>query len=290
MNQIQKTIDKIDNYQQRHRFWGFSHAVIKKYSKDNAGYWAALLTYYGFLALFPLLMVLATLSTNLLGDYPGLEKAIIDGVNNYFPVLGTQLSSHIHGLQSSGLALIVGMLFTIYGTRGVAEVFRRGLRKIWGFDPAKSDGFPKGLLKSLAIIVVGGIGFITAAVIASYAASAGHGWFYVAGSVLVNLFILFWVFIFLINFSLPKHVGYKDIKLGAACAAIGIVILQSLGGYILTRELKGLDALYSYFALTLGLLFWIYLQAQTVYYANEIAVVNSKKLWPRSFKSSPKKS
>jgi hypothetical protein len=67
------------------------------------------------------------------------------------------------------------------------------------------------------------------------------------------------------------------------------VILQMLGGYILTRELRNLDALYSYYALTLGLLFWIYLQAQTIYYANEIAVVRSKKLWPRSFTSGKNK-
>jgi uncharacterized BrkB/YihY/UPF0761 family membrane protein len=82
--------------------------------------------------------------------------------------------------------------------------------------------------------------------------------------------------------SLPKHVSLKEIRGGAAVAAIGLVLLQALGGYLLTRELKNLDALYSNFAIPLGLLFWIYLQAQMLFYAIEISSVHAQRLWPRS--------
>ena len=54
---------------------------------------------------------------------------------------------------------------------------------------------------------------------------------------------------------------------------------------MLRQELKNLDAVYSYFAVALGLLFWIYLQAQTVYYAVEIASVRSLSLYPRSMQT-----
>ncbi len=289
MNRLDKFINKLDAYQQRHHLSGFSYAVIKKYGDDRAGYWAALLTYYGFLALFPLLMILTTIANNTLNNYPELEKAITDGVTDYFPVLGEQLAGHINALQSNGFALVVGILFTLYGARGVAEVFRHGLRKVWGLEGRAKDGFPGGLIRSMAIIVVGGLGFILASVIASFAAAAGQGWGFRLVSLALNLLILFALFIFLIKASLPKHITLRETWLGAACAAVGLVILQSLGGYILTRELRSLDALYSYFALTLGLLFWIYLQAQVIYYANEIAVVSSKKLWPRSFNSDKNK-
>jgi len=283
MNFAQKQINRVDKIQQRHRFLSFTYAVIKKYGSDDTGYWAALLTYYGFLSLFPLLMVLTTIANNVLGSYPDLEKTVLDSVNSYFPVLGSQLSAHIHGLQTSGIALMAGILFTLYGARGVADVFRHGLRKVWGVETDKPDGFPKGLIKSLGIVVIGGLGFLSASIIASLAAGAGHGWGFRLASVGVNLFILFWLFIFLINASLPKQVTLKETRLGAVCAAVGLVLLQTLGGYIINRELKNLDALYSFFAVTLGLLFWIYLQAQTIYYANVIAVVHSKNLWPRSF-------
>lgn len=288
MKRLQRFINKLDAYQQKHRFSGFSYAVVKKYGDDNAGYWAALLTYYGFLALFPLLMILTTITDNTLNNYPDLQQAITDGVTDYFPVMGEQLSGHIHGLQSNGLALVAGILFTLYGARGVAEVFQYGIRKVWGQETKTKDSFAVRLVRSLTIIIVGGLGLISAAVIASLAAAAGQGWAFRGVSLALNLIILFCLFNFLINVSLPRHITLRDTWLGAACAALGLVILQALGGYILTRELRSLDALYSYFALTLGLLFWIYLQAQTIYYANEIAVVSSKKLWPRSLKSSQK--
>jgi uncharacterized BrkB/YihY/UPF0761 family membrane protein len=78
------------------------------------------------------------------------------------------------------------------------------------------------------------------------------------------------------------HVTFRDIDVGAAAAAIGLVILQSVGAYVLTHQIKNLSALYSNFAIPLGLLFWIYLQSQMLYYAMEIASVRAKGLWPRS--------
>jgi uncharacterized BrkB/YihY/UPF0761 family membrane protein len=203
-------------------------------------------------------------------------------LTNYFPLLGNQLSTHVHSLRRSGLALVIGILFTLYGARGVANAFRQGVRQLWGVPKSQNDGWPQSVIKSLSLIIVGGLGFIVASISAGWTSAAGHGLAFRGLSIVVNLFILFWLFTFLLNVSLPRHVSLKETRSGAAAAAIGLVILQALGGYILARELKSLDALYSYFALALGLLFWIYLQAQTLYYAVEIAAVSSKKLWPRS--------
>jgi uncharacterized BrkB/YihY/UPF0761 family membrane protein len=134
----------------------------------------------------------------------------------------------------------------------------------------------------LAIIVIGGSGLLIASLSAGVAANAGKGILFVVLSTLVNLFILFWMFIILLNLSLPKHVTVAELRAGAATAAIGLVILQTVGNYLLGRELKSLDALYSNFAITLGLLFWIYLQTQILYYSIELANVHANKLWPRS--------
>lgn len=279
MKQIQNLINSVDRYQQRHRLPGFVYAVIKKYGKDKAGYQAALLTYYGFLSLFPLLLVATTLVHGAAGGNSHLQSTLIKGITDYFPALGSQLSSSVGGLHRSGLALAAGILLTLYGTRGVADVFRNGIQKVWGVD--EEEGFPLKPLKSLAMIVVGGLGFLGTSLLVGLL--GGHGWLLGIVSILVNLFILFWLFSFLINISLPKHVPLKDTRLGAASAAVGLVILQAVGVALLSHQLKSLDALYSNFAIPLGLLFWIYLQAQMLYYAAEIAVVSSQKLWPRRF-------
>jgi membrane protein len=282
MKQIDKLVVRVNHLQQRNGWLGFVYAVIKKYGEDDAGHRAALLTYYSFLSLFPLLLIVTTIASTIGRDHPDAQNTIINSVTSYFPVLGDQLSNHIHTLHKSGWALIFGLLVTFYGARGVADVFRGGVNAIWRIPKDKQDGFPKSLFKSFGLIIVGGLGLITASVLAGMAAAAGRGLDFRLLAIAVNLFVLFWVFVFLLNFCLPKHVSAKEVRPGAAVAAIGLVLLQSLGGYILTRELKNLDALYSYFAVSLGLLFWIYLQAQVLYYAVEIASVKSLKLWPRS--------
>ena len=282
MKIIQKFIDHLDNIQRKSQFLGFMHAVIKKYNDDRMGPQAALLTYYGFLSLFPLLLVLTTLAGILSADYPDVHDKVIQGMTSYFPVLGGQLSDHIHGLHKTGFALIAGLLLTLYGARGVADAFRNGVNHIWGVPYQKRDGFPKSLGKNFAVIFLGGFGLLTASFTASIAASAGPGLGFKILSLGVNLFVLFWSFIIILNISLPKHVTVAEVRSGAATAALGLVSLQIVGRILLAKELKNLDALYSNFALTLGLLFWLFLQSQVIYYAVEIAYIRAKKAWPRS--------
>jgi YihY family inner membrane protein len=282
MKALRATIRKIDTWQQRHRWSALAYAVIKKYGEDESGRQAALLTYYGFLSLFPLLLVLTTLTSVIAQNHPHLQRDVIQSVTNYFPVLGGQLSTHITTLHKNGVALLVGVIFTLYGARGVADAFRRGVQHIWQVPKNQQPGFPKTVVNSLVIIIVGGLGFIAASISTGFAAAAGHGPAFRLLSIGVNLFILFWLFTFLLNFCLPKRVPIRDTRAGALAAAIGLVILQALGSYLLKNELKRLDALYSYFALALGLLFWIYLQAQMMYYSVTLAAVRAQKLWPRS--------
>ena len=282
MSTTKRLFQRFDRLQQSHRTLAFIVAVIKKYGDDQTGNRAALLTYYGFLALFPLLLVLTTVTQIIAASHQNIQNDIVSAATSYFPVLGDQLSSHIHTLHKTGFALIVGILFTLYGARGVANAFRQGVTHIWGIPRSKQDSFPASTLKNLIIIIVGGVGFIAAAICTSFAANAGHGPLFRTVSLLINVFILFWLFTFLLKITLPKNVRLQETYLAAACASIGLVILQLIGGYLLTRQLKNLDALYSYFALALGLMFWIYLQAQVLFYALEIATVHNKKLWPRS--------
>lgn len=287
MNHIQKVLSSIDKFQQKHVVPGFIYAVIKKYGDDRAGYQAALLTYYGFLSLFPLFLILTTVLASIADTHPELQKTLVESITSYFPGLGNQLSTHVSTLHRAGPALIIGLLFTFYGTRGVADAFRYGVNTIWQIPRNKQDEFPKSLLKSTGLIFIGGAGFMLASFISTYAAAvAGHGILFTLLSGLISMFILFWLFLVLLKLSLPTHIGLKQTGIGAASAAVGLVLLQSFGGYVLARELKNLDALYSSFALALGLLFWIYLQAQVLYYSVEIATVEAHRLWPRSLTGS----
>jgi YihY family inner membrane protein len=282
MNIVDKTVRKLDTWQRRRRLPAFAFAVIKKYGEDEAGYQAALLTYYAFLAMFPLLLIATTLATIVSGNHSELDNTVTNSVSNYFPVLGRQLSAHVSTLHQNGPALFIGILVAFYGTRGVADAFRHGVQKLWGIPKSEWDGFPESWFKSFQLIIYGGLGFILASIMAGLAGSAGHGLLFRLLSVVVNVLILILLFTVLLNLSLPRHVTIREIRPGAITAALGLVIFQTLGSFLVAHELKHLDALYSYFAISLGLLFWIYLQAQVLFYAVEIAVVSTQVRWPRS--------
>ena len=53
-------VGRFDAYQRRHRWLGVPIAVSYKFVDDQGGYLAALITYYGFLSLFPLLLIFST--------------------------------------------------------------------------------------------------------------------------------------------------------------------------------------------------------------------------------------
>jgi YihY family inner membrane protein len=285
MNAIDKFINRINKLQQKHPVVAFTVAVVKKYNDDNAGTHAALLTYYSFLALFPLLLLLTTVLDTVVGVHSHIRTTIIDGVTSYFPLLGSDLTSHVHEIHKNGIALMAAILLIFYGTRGVANNFTKSVQDIWLIPDKNRDGFPKNLFRSISLILVGGIGLILTSVTASLATAGTHGLIYRAIDILVNALMLFAIFSTLLNLSLPKHVTVGETKLGAAVATVGLIILQIVGGYVLSHELKHLSALYSYFAITLGLMFWLYLQAQVLYYSIEISIVSSQSLWPRSLNS-----
>ncbi|HEY1063704.1 MAG TPA: YhjD/YihY/BrkB family envelope integrity protein [Candidatus Saccharimonadales bacterium] len=283
MNIVQKTINGIDAFQRRHKYPAFLIGVIKKYGNDQAGYQAALVTYYGFLALFPLLLILTTVAGIISENNTAFGQRLLEGVGTYFPVFEKTLADSIQGVGRNGFALVVGLLFALYGARGIADAFRNAVNHIWHVPIAKRSGFPRAQIRSFGLIIGGGGGFIAAAVIAGWAASAGRGWSSAIVSVAINLVILYLVFMFIFRVSLPLHIGRNRFRISAIISAIGLATLQMVGAAILQMEAARLANTYSaVFATTLGLLAWIYLQIQVVMYATEIATVKDGRLWPRS--------
>lgn len=281
MNIIEKTTQRFDSYQRQHPKMSFVYAVIKKYGDDEGGHQAALMAYYGFLSLFPLLLVLATVIRLTLRGESGLRQTIINGATNYFPMIGNDLQKSVHSMGGTGLALVVGVLITFYGARGVADVFRYMVNHVWEVPHVRRTGFPWSLLRSLRMILVGGFGLLLAPLISGYTTAVGRGPLFWLASLIISLLILFGVFLFLIYASLPHRHAFRDTWPSALMSAIGLLVLQSLGSLLITRQLKHLGDLYGTFAIVLGLLFWLYLQAQVIVYAFEAGTVKALKLYPR---------
>ena len=82
-------VQRLDHLQRRHTPAGFPIAVVYKYVDDQGSYLAALVTYYGFLSLFPLLLLLSSLLGFALQGDPHLQQQILRSTLSQFPVIGT---------------------------------------------------------------------------------------------------------------------------------------------------------------------------------------------------------
>lgn len=272
----------MDRAQRSRRAFGFMFAVAKKYNEDEGGHKAALIAYYGFLSLFPLLLVLSSVIALLAhGGHP-VGGQLVRGAVDYFPVIGRDLEQNIHGLGKTGVALVVGLLLTLFGARGVADAIRTSLDHIWQVPYAERSSLPGSLLRSMGIVTLGGLGLALSPVVSGYALAFGHGIFFRLLSLLLASLVLFGTLTVVVRFGLSVRRPFADIWIGILAATVLLEILQSLGSYLVARELQRLDSLYGTFAIVLGLLYWIYLQAQVLLYALELDTVRVYRLWPRS--------
>jgi len=142
--------------------------------------------------------------------------------------------------------------------------------------------FIKSLSRSLSIIIVGGGGLLIASIVSGYTAIPGNDFIVKIISSSASLVLLWLTIIFIFKLAIAGHKTIRQVIVGAAIAAVGLQILQIIGGFIMVHELKGLRGVYGTFALVVSLLFWIYLQAEVLLYASEVDVIRAYHLYPRS--------
>ena len=283
--QISNLINAIDAFQQRHPAIALPYAILKKYGDDNGGYQAALITYYGFLSLFPLLLVVLTIIQIIFHNNPDVRHEVSQSIGHFFPGLGTSLETNVHTMGKSGVGLAVGLLITFYGARGAADALRHTLNNIWQVPRMRRTGFPKGLWQSIQIMLAGAVGFAATIAVSSFSAALGHAvWVKILANI-AGLGVVFGILLFVFSTTTARKVPAKDMMVGTAIAATIMQLLLTFGGLLVAHQLKNLDTLYGTFAVVLGMLFWIYLLAQVIVYAIEIDSVRHLHLWPRAIQN-----
>jgi YihY family inner membrane protein len=282
---IERLLRVLDRFQQRHTVLGLPFGVAKKFGDDQAGKHAALLAYYGFLSLFPLLLVFVTVLGYALANNQQLEQQVIDTLVGQFPVMGTQIKDSVATIQGSGIGLVVGILGTLWGGLGITQSAQDAMNAVWNI--------PRRLRPSYWLRLARGLGFLlllAAAVVgATVLAQLGRiqagilGRLPLVGSLLLNLLLLLVLFQVLTGMWVP----WRRLLPGALCGAVSWSTLQTLGVLIVDRQLQRANLIYGVFAVVLVLLSWMYLSAQLLLYAAEINVVLTRRLWPRSLLQPP---
>jgi membrane protein len=282
MRSLRERLQAIDRFQRASRPLRFPIAVYKKMNDDESGNLVALIAYYGFVSLFPLLLVFVTVLGFVLEGNSGTREEIIHSTLGQFPIIGTQLEQNVHSLQGSGLALAVGLIGSLLGGLGIAGALQNAFNQVWEIPRERRPNFVAwrlrglamlALLALLAILSTAATGFVTAQTDGAVAALGG-----VLLALVSNLLLFFTAF----RLLTAEEIATRSLLPGVIFGALVWQLLQHVGGYYVAHVVRHAKDTSGLFAFVLGLLAWLYLGGFITVVAAEINVVRARRLWPRN--------
>jgi membrane protein len=280
---------RLDGFQRRHTWLGFPLGVIYKFVDDQGGFLAALITYYGFVSLFPSLLLLVSILGYTLEGNPDLQQAVLGSALQQFPIIGPQLQQNVGSIQGSKTAVILGILGAVYGGLGVSVAIQTALNRAWAVPRyARPDPIFSRIRGLMLFVLLGSLVLITTALSATGPVATGLGyggpWVRFVG---IGVAMAANIGAFLIGFRVltAREIPLADLVPGAVCAGIAVQLVQVGGALFINYVLSGASQVYGAFGLVLGLLTYLYLQAVIVVFCAEINVVRARRLWPRNLLS-----
>ena len=182
-------------------------------------------------------------------------------------MLGTQLRHNVHSLNGTGLGLALGLAGTLYGARGVASAAQNVFNHSWQVPKTDRPGFPLNTLRSLGLIVAVGGGVVITTALSGLGAGSGAGAAIRVGALFVSFLLNIGLFWLAFRLGTAKCVAGRDFIIASIVAAVSWQALQAAGTFLVAHELKNASEVYGTFAFVIGLLWWIFMQAQFTLYA-----------------------
>lgn len=249
MNIAERGVRRFDEFQQHHQPLTFLYAVIKKNSDDRGGALAALITYNAFLTIVSVTLLVAQLG-------------------------------------ESVLAVGLGLLGFLWGSRGFTGAVQYAIAEIWNIPDKNRPGFLPRFYRGVGFIVALALGVGTTTAVVSIASLApgdiSTRFLIPLGTIAINSGL------FLAAFRvLTPTVGTRQLMPGAIIAGVGWSVLQVVGALIVDHQTRGASAENSTYLAALGALSWVYMATTLAIYAAEVNVVLARKLWPRSIVTPP---
>jgi uncharacterized BrkB/YihY/UPF0761 family membrane protein len=272
----------LDRLQRRNRPVGVVIAVIYKYLDDQGGYLSALITYYGFVSLFPLLLLMTTGLGVILAGRPDLQEQVLHSTLSQFPVIGSQLHQP-EGLSGGTVAVLVGVVGALYGGLGVGQALQNAMDSVWAVPRNKRPNPIRSRLRSLLLLVILGSAALTATALSAMGqATGGLGIVGEIGATLAAVAINGLICLVAFRVTTARQLTYRQVWPGALAAAVIWQILQRFGAGYVAHTVKSSSATNSVFALVLGLLAFLFLVSTTLVLCAEINVVLVERLYPRA--------
>jgi uncharacterized BrkB/YihY/UPF0761 family membrane protein len=281
---IKRLQASIDHWQRTSRVAGPAYAVVKKFGDDRTNQYVVALGWYGFVAIYPLLLVVVTVF-GFIGA-ASLGHRLVSTLHQ-FPVVGSQFNP-AHGsasLHGSVIGLVVGLVGMVYGAQGVTQTVQQAMAQVWNIPETDMPNFLPRLARSLVGLATIGGAFVVNSVVATYVTSSGVSYLVrvpaLVGMVVVNVVLYLAAF----RALTPSLIRTRSLVPGAIVASLGFTLLITLGSGLIQHQLRNSSATYGQFGIVIGLVGFLFLLAKISLYGAELNPVLSRHLWPRGMVS-----
>jgi membrane protein len=279
-------VERVDQFQRRHPVIGMPIGVVYKFFDDQGGYLAAVISYYAFVAIFPILLIASSVLGFVLQGHPELQQRILSSALAQFPIVGDQLGRP-EGIQNSASAVVVGTLAALYGVIGLGQAAQNAVNVVWAI-PRNSRLNPIiSRLRGLVWMVLAGLALVSVAVLTSVGSNLDifgkdlHGgirWV----ATLVTVVLTAVVLGTMMRLSTPQDERWREVLPGATFIAIGWQLLQVVGGVYVEHVIKRASQMNAVFATVLGLVALLYIGTVIAMLGLELNTVLAKRLYPRA--------
>jgi membrane protein len=250
-----------------------------RYQRTQGDLMAAGVTYFAFLALFPVLLLVAAVAGLVLAGDQLLQQQLFHAIRQAFPgSIGQRLVSQLAGaIDSAGVVGLIGLVGFLYAGLRTVDQLRIGMERIWKGHVDEPEFWRDNLQDVLALLALGAAGLsslvITGAVTQATSAvlrllgladAVGYSVLtWIIGlmlAVLGDLLAFFWLLRVVPSTTLPL----RRLLPGALFGAAGVEVLKLLGGFYLSLISRSVTA--SVFGGAVGLLVWINVVARFAFF------------------------
>ncbi len=285
-NPAERAVQRLDDLQQRFPPLALPIGVVRKFADDRTSAWGALMTFYAFLGMFPLLVIGLTIIGHLAAGDPELEEALLEGALGQIPIVGGMIEDDVSTLQAGGLGLVVGLAGLFWGATGIYNSGQLAMSQIWNVEGIDRPGLVIRLVRSLILFIVFGAGVIGGGWLVQQGFFSGAGALTRTWTFFASLLLGFVIITAIFRIMTPQAIETRKLLIGAALAAIGWEGLQIVGGFVVAQETDQVD-IYGVFAYVIALLMWLWLVFRVLLFSAEAAVVIDRDLWPRNIAQPP---
>ena len=278
---VNRIIAWADRLQRKHAVLGFPYAVVKKYSDDGGGRQAALITYYGFLSIFPLLLLGVAILSRVLEDHPDLRQRLVKAIVPR--ALRSTVEHSLATLPASTIPFIVGLIGLLLSATGVAFSAYQTLNHVAAVQYRLRAGFFSRYVRVLVVLATLLAGALaTGALTVVATALPSEPGLQRAAAVLGSALVVFAVLLLGAKLLLARPAPVRALWPGAIVGAAAVTVVLNAGAPLLARLVARAGAVYGSFATVAGIFALLYLVGQALVYAAEVAAVRYARLWPRA--------